>query len=353
MSPRNQEIQFLEERYGICFGAIDFRNSQFGMDTAQALIMDAAPTNPVQASLVTQGNAGVPAFLTNFLDPKVVEVLVAPMRAKEIYGEVKKGDWTTDSWQIPMIESTGEVSTYGDYNNNGLSGANVQYEPRQAYTFQTFTKWGDRELERQGKAKIDWASRQNIASALTLNKFMNKSYFLGVTGLDNYGALNDPGLNASITPGSKTAGGTTWAKGTGIENFKDVQDLFKTLSTQTGGLVQETDEMILAMSPNVSPYLANVMSNVYGNATVRALIKETYPNMEIKTAVEFSTSAGEIIQLIAKTVQGQDVCSGAFTEKMRAHAIVRDTSSTFQKKSAGTWGMAIFFPAGIATGLGY
>ena len=95
------------------------------------------------------------------------------------------------------------------------------------------------------------------------------------------------------------------------------------------------------------------MQNVYGNSTVRAMIKETYPNVTIKTATEYSTTAGEVIQLIAKNVQGQEQGFCAFTEKIRAHAVVRGTSDTYQKKSAGTWGFVNEFPAGIASGLGY
>jgi hypothetical protein len=37
---------------------------------------------------------------------------------------------------------------------------------------------------------------------------------------------------------------------------------------------------------------------------------------------------------------------------MRAHAIVRKTSSTHQKKSGGTWGFILKIPAGVASLLG-
>ena len=36
-----------------------------------------------------------------------------------------------------------------------------------------------------------------------LNKFSNLTYFFGVQGLQNYGLLNDPHLNASLTPATK------------------------------------------------------------------------------------------------------------------------------------------------------
>ena len=91
------------------------------------------------------------------------------------------------------------------------------------------TQWGERELERAGLARIDWANRVNIASALTLNKYQNKTYFFGVSGLQNYGLLNDPSLSAAISPTTKTAGGTSWANATAQEINADVQKLYKQL----------------------------------------------------------------------------------------------------------------------------
>ncbi len=352
---QNPHIPLLAEKFGVVFpGALDYRDSQLGMDSARSLLVgDAAPTNLLQSQLITVQNAGIPAYLSNFLDPELTRVLTTPPKAAEIFGEAKKGDWTTMTAQFPLIESTGEVSSYGDLNNNGLSGANVNFEPRQSYHYQTFTRWGDKELEMAGLAKIDWAAEQNIAAALNFTKFQNKTYFYGVQGLDNYGLLNDPSLNPSIVPSTKTAGGTTWAAGTGVEIWNDILALFTQLQSQLNDNVSMDDEMTLAMSPLVQVNMAKPLTNVYGTTTVEDIFKKTFPKATIKTAVEYSTASGQLIQLMVHNVQGQKVGFCAFTEKMRAHAIVRDTSATYQKKSAGTWGTIIKIPAAIASGLGY
>jgi len=343
----NPHIPLLERDFGIVFpGAVDYRNSQLGMDAARKIGYD-APTNLLQSQLVTVGNAGIPSYLTNYLDPELTRVLTAPTEAAEIFGEAKKGDWTTKSAQFSIVESTGEVSSYGDYNNNGVVGVNANWEPRQSYHYQAFTRWGDLELEMAGLAKIDWAAEQNLATAVTFSKFQNKSYFFGITGLDNYGLLNDPSLNASITPGSGV-----WSAATGLQIWADVQRLYRQLQLQLNGNVSLKDEMTLAMSPIVEPFLLTAMQNVYGNATVMDLIQKGFPNLKVKTAVEYSTSAGELVQLIVHKVQGQSTGFCAFTEKMRAHALVRDTSSVYQKKSAGSWGTIIKIPAGISSLLG-
>jgi hypothetical protein len=308
------------------------------------LAMDAQP------QLVTAANAGIPAFLSNLLDPEVIRVLTAPMRAVEIYGETKKGTWTDLTTQFPVVESTGEVSSYGDHNNNGSTGANVNFVPRQSYHYQTITQWGERELDFYGLAKINYASELNVASAMTLNRFQNKTYFYGVAGLQCYGGLNDPGLLAPITPATKAAGGTTWANGTAQEIYTDVLNLFGQLQSQMGGLLPDMDvKMTLAMSPRLAVLLKKV--SIY-NVTAEETIKGNFPNLTIKTAPEFSTLSGEFAQLIIDEVDGVRTTYAAFTEKMRSHPVIAEMSAFRQKKSGGTWGTIIRRPIAIASMLG-
>ncbi|MGO4743982.1 DUF2184 domain-containing protein [Serratia quinivorans] len=310
-----------------------------------ALAMDAQPT------MVTATNSGIPAYFTNYVDPDLIRVLVTPMKAAQIYGEVKKGDWTTLTAQFPIVESTGEVSSYGDYNNNGMVSANVNWVPRQSYHYQTHTRWGERELDMYGAARIGYAAELNVASALVLNKFQNKSYFYGIAGLQNYGALNDPNLQPSVTPAATgTSGGITWDTKDGQAVYDDISGrLWKQLVAQTKGLVERTDRIKLGMSPTTEVNLTK--TNMY-NVNVSDLLKKNFPNLTIETAVEYSTTAGEIVQMVAERLGEQDTTYAAFTEKMRAHAVVTEESSWKQKKSGGTWGTIIRQPLAIATMLG-
>lgn len=341
----NPILLALQERAGITY------MGQPGLDLQKAniahsvsLAMDAQP------ALVTVSNSGIPAFLSTFVDPKLIEVLVSPMKAAEIVGgELKKGDWTTQTAMFPMVESTGETSSYGDYSENGSVGVNSNFPQRQSYHYQVMTQWGEKELEQAGLAKIDFANRMNIASALTLNKFQNKTYFFGVAGLQNYGLLNDPALSAPIAPTTKTAGGTTWALGTALEILNDVTKLYKELQTQAGGLVDLNSTMTLAMSPLSEVYLTKTTEF---NVNVADLLKKNYPNLTIKTAPEYTTVSGELVQLIVDEIDGQRTADTAFTEKMRAHPVVVGSSSYKQKKSQGTWGTIIYRPFGIAQMIG-
>ncbi|MDM2960080.1 DUF2184 domain-containing protein [Citrobacter sp. CK202] len=330
-------------KYGIILpGAKDYLKPDFAENFQ--LAMDAQPT------MVTANNAGIPAYFTNYVDPELIRVLVTPMKAAEIIGEVKKGDWTTLTAQFPIVESTGETSSYGDFNNNGMTAANVNWVPRQSYHYQTHTRWGERELDMYGAARIGYAAELNVASALVLNKFQNKSYFFGIDGLMNYGLLNDPSLTASITPNATgTGGAVTWSTKDGQAVYDDIVKLYGQLVSQTKGLIERTDSMTLAMSPSAEVNLTK--TNMY-NVNVSDLLKKNFPNLRIETAVEYSTDAGELVQLIADRLGEQDTAYAAFTEKMRAHAVVVEESSWKQKKSGGTWGAIIRQPLGIASMIG-
>ncbi len=313
------------------------------------MAMDADLAMDALAALITVSNSGIPAFLTNYVDPRLIEVLVTKNKAALILGENKKGDWTTPTAFFPVVESAGEVSSYGDYSVNGEVTANLNWPQRQSYHYQTITQWGERQLEMVGKGKIDWASRLNIASAMIMDKFQNKSYFYGIAGLQLYGLLNDPSLITPISPGAKAAGGFTWVNATANEVYEDIRLLVVQLIAQSGGLIESDSKLKLCMSPTRA--VALLKANQF-NVNVSDMLKKGFPNMDIETAVEYTTASGELMQLIAETIEGQDVGYTAFTEKMRAHAVERKTSSFLQKKSGGTWGSIILQPFAIAQELG-
>lgn len=296
-----------------------------------------------QPELVTTSNAGVLQMLSTNIDPKLIEVLLTPLKAAEVAGETKKGDWVTTTEVFPMIESTGEVSAYGDFNNGGNADVNTQFPQRQSFQYQTFLQLGEREIAWQGLAGIDLASRKNIAAVTVLNKFQNSTYLFGVAGLQNYGMTNDPALWPSIVPS------TAWAGATAEQGYQNILDLYTQLVRQAQGWVDRNTSMTLVMSPQRDADLAR--TNQFG-LNVYKLMKENFPGITVKTIPEYSTSTGELMQLMVDEFEGQETMTAAFTEKLRSHAIVQESSSWKQKKSQGTWGTIIFRPVFIAQSLG-
>lgn len=320
-----------------------------------AIVGDAQP------ALTTTPNAGVPAWFTYFVDPDVLKILFARNKAARILGgdgvgERKVGDWVTTTALFPVVEATGNTSAYGDYSENGVAGVNTTFPQRQSFHYQNIIEYGEREVEMIAKAKIDLVAEKKEASTVTLNKFGNQTYFFGVNGLQNYGLINDPALPASLTPGTKAYGGMAWIvngviKATPNEILLDIQSLFSQLVAQSDGLVELDMEspMVLAMSP--ASQVALTSANSF-NVDVFDLLKKNWPNLRLETAVQYATGSGNLVQLIAETVEGQRSGFCAFTEKLRAHTIVRGLSSWRQKISQGTWGAINRQPFAYASMLG-
>lgn len=330
------------------FGSLDTNKGKMVFDSIMG--MDAPTANTYnQPTLVTTPSGGVTSLFTTYVDPKVIEVLLAPMRSEIIYGTTKKGDWETQTAIFNMVEYTGEAASYGDFNQNGRSDANSNFPQRQSYNFQTWTESGDMEIARMALTKVDWAARKNISSANTLNRLMNLINFYGVAGLQLYGGLNDPLLAPALTPGTKIAGGTSWANALPNEILADIQAMFASLQQSTHGTDGNLDldtPMTLALSPTSEVYLVN--TNSFG-LTAAEMIKKAFPNIRIENAVQYQSGTTYSCQLIVNELNGQITCESAFNEKMRAHRVVMDSSSFRQKKSAGSWGTIIYRPVCIAS----
>ena len=322
------------------------------------LAMDAQP------GLVTDPNSAVPAILTTYIDPSIFEILFAPLKAAEILGEQRKGDWTTDTTMFPVVEHTGEVSSYGDYNENGRAGANTNWPQRQSYHFQVIMSYGDRELERAGLARINWVSEINRSGADLLNRYNNLTYLFGVNGLANYGLINDPNLPAPLTPATKAAGGVTWFTAGGSPNatanevYNDIIAMFEYLVTANNGLVDQDSKLVLALSP--SSAVALTFTNSF-NVNVRDLLTKNFSKLRIVTVPQYGVqtttnsqgiAAGNLVQLIAENVEGQDAGFCAFTIKLRSFPIVRGLSNFRQKQTSGTWGTVIRMPVAFSQMLG-
>ena len=342
---------------GIFFGhnavlATDQQLARWGRDWRAAVNDNPHLAADAAQVLATVPNAGAPSLFTTIVDPKVIEALYTPIKAATVLGgEVQRGDWTSDLGYFPFAESTGQVASYNDYGANGEVGTNANWIPRQPYHWQAFKRYGEKQLARWGVAGIDYAARLDRALSLTFAKFANKIYLYGVSGLINYGWLNDPSLLNSISPGTKanTSNGVTWLSATALEIFNDFKALYAQLVSQMGGNVQMDDAMTLVISNTREPALSTI--NDFG-VTVVDMIKKSYPNLTIQTVPEFTTGSGELMMLFLPEVEGDQTVIPAYTEKLRTHAMVTNASSWSQKVSAGAWGSIVRRPIAIARMLG-
>jgi hypothetical protein len=309
-------------------------------DGVEKVVCDAQP------ELVTLSNAGIPAWMTNYMDPASYEILLSPLEATEIVGaETQKGDWTTTMATFKTVESVGEVSSYGDFNNNGMTKVNVNFPHRQPYMYQTFTQWGELEAARYGQAQVAWAAENNMSSIKVINRYQNDTYFYGVSGLLNFGLLNDPSLYAPIAATAAWNAPST----TPEQIYEDIRRMFAKLQRQSNGVINSKSPMTLALSPYADAALDK--TNQFGLST-RNQISKHFPNLTTKTAVQYTTAAGELVQLISAEVDGKKTAETAFNSKLRSHALITGHSSWSQKKSAGSYGTIIYYSFGISQLIG-
>jgi hypothetical protein len=358
MSPSDQRaaLAFHEKEWGIHFPDCQgFTRPEWKKNFA--LACDAQP------QLVTVASSGIPAYLSFYLDPDILHILTAKNEAAEIFGEQQKGSWVDSTLIFPVVERTYEVSTYGDYSNNGSAGINTNFPERQPYLFQTICEYGDFEIERAGLAKIGFVNEQKEAAIDGLNKFSNLTYFRGVQGLQNYGILNDPSLTAALTPAPKAASGTAWMNGTSInatanEIFNDVQSLVIQSINQSNGQLNTKSEFILALSPAREGAMTAV--NTF-NVAVADLLVKAFPKLTVKTAIQYGAltasnpqgnAIGEVVQLYAPKAEGQQTGFCAFNTKLRAGTIVREMSAFKQKFSQGSAGFVLRQPYAVSTMVG-
>ena len=349
----NRSVQFSRdaarlEKCGIVMPVAALDWIPDGAEDDFQVALDAQPT------LVTQPSAGVPIWLSSFYDPEVVRILQTPNKGEMILGAQKKGTWLDTTMFFPVVENTGEVASYGDFNSAGRSDVNSNFVQRQNYLFQTWIEYGDREVEQAGLARLNWVAEKNQSAAKTLDKFMDFCNHFGVSGLANYGILNDPSLPAAVTPATKAYGGVRWINNGQVaasaqEVYNDFAALYTQLASQAPGYIDEDTSFVFVYPNAVAGALA--ASNPYG-VTVRDYIKKTFPNVEMVSDPRYATPSGNVVQLIAKTYDGAQTGYAAFSEKQRDHRIVADSSSFRQKKTSGTWGAVIRYPLAFAQMLG-
>lgn len=338
----------------VCQGAVDF----MAFDSVDGrVVVNAEKTAKMfaQDAAITSNNIGVPSAFTTYLDPRVVPVLFGATAATKLFPEIKQGDWTKDFANFPVEEISGDVSGYSDYGNAVTSEVNYEFPVREQYRFQTAIKYGDLEQDKAAAAKIALASRKQFAAAEIIARASNRFYLYGVANKQIYGALNDPNLNASISPISVNSK-STWADKQAADPdtfanvcYNDINKLWVELASKNGGNIDANSRIVLAISNSAAPYL-NV-PNSFG-LTAMAMLKQNFPSLEVVQVPELSTNSGEELYMVVPEVLGVETGNTAYGDKFRLGRLVPELSSYTQKAVGTTWGTIIRRPSLVARMLG-
>lgn len=332
-----QEQLDVMKQYGIIFDTGSPIRGILANDSIDQLANDAA--------MVTAANSGVPVEFTSYIDPMVIPILTATRGAREIFGEAKKGDWTTSYARFQTSEITGEVEAYTDYGQGGASDVNPTFPVRTQYIYQTNIRYGDREVDVASRARLQLAADKQRAAATVIDIASNKFALYGVAGLEIYGLLNDPNLPADVTPLPNADTKTLWADKSTKEIYEDVLYLFGKMADRGAGHIDANTELVLATSPATQVQLGKATDF---NISARQMLETYFPKIRFVALPELDTAkGGNSILLVAPTIEGLPTAQIGFSEKFRAMRLIPESSSFHQKFVGSSYGTIIYRPFAI------
>lgn len=332
-----QEQLDVMKQYGIVFDTGAPIRGILANDSIDQLANDAA--------MVTAANSGIPVEFTSYIDPMVIPILTATRGAREIFGEAKKGDWTTSYARFQTSEITGEVEAYTDYGQGGASDVNPTFPVRTQYIYQTNIRYGDREVDVASRARLQLAADKQRAAATVIDIASNKFALYGVAGLEIYGLLNDPNLPASVTPLPNAASKTRWEDKSTKEIYEDVLYLFSKMAERGAGHIDANTELVLATSPATQVQLGKATDF---NISARQMLETYFPKIRFVAFPELATeTGGTSILLVAPTIEGLPTAQIGFSEKFRAMRLIPESSSFHQKFVGSSYGTIIYRPFAI------
>lgn len=334
-----QEQLDVMKQYGIIFDTGSPIRGILANDSIDQLANDAA--------MVTAANSGVPVEFTSYIDPMVIPILTATRGAREIFGEAKKGDWTTSYARFQTSEITGEVEAYTDYGQGGASDVNPTFPVRTQYIYQTNIRYGDREVDVASRARLQLAADKQRAAATVIDIASNKFALYGVAGLEIYGLLNDPNLPAAVSPLPNAASKTLWADKSTKEIYEDVLYLFGKMADRGAGHIDANTELVLATSPATQVQLGKATDF---NISARQMLETYFPKIRFVALPELAAATGGTsILLVAPTIEGLPTAQIGFSEKFRAMRLIPESSSFHQKFVGSSYGTIIYRPFAIGT----
>lgn len=334
-----QEQLDVMKQYGIIFDTGSPIRGILANDSIDQLANDAA--------MVTAANSGVPVEFTSYIDPMVIPILTATRGAREIFGEAKKGDWTTSYARFQTSEITGEVEAYTDYGQGGASNVNPTFPVRTQYIYQTNIRYGDREVDVASRARLQLAADKQRAAATVIDIASNKFALYGVAGLEIYGLLNDPNLPANVSPLPNADNKTLWAEKSTKEIYEDVLHLFSKMANRGAGHIDANTELVLATSPATQVQLGKATDF---NISARQMLETYFPKIRFVALPELATeTGGTSILLVAPTIEGLPTAQIGFSEKFRAMRLIPESSSFHQKFVGSSYGTIIYRPFAIGT----
>lgn len=211
--------------------------------------------------------------------PKPISMLTRAMKADQVGGAHKAGEWAQEEIVFPIIEKLGQPRLYSDGANVPYASFNPDWERRTIKRFELGCLVGRLEEERSSMMRLNSADLKHGAISQALALVMNDVYWNGFEG-NTYGILNDPNLSPYLTLSTGAKGDTTFATKTFEEITTDFNGAISRLAVQLKGHFDSySTRLLLVLPTSVMGYLNT--ANALGK-TVKSWLKENYPNMRIE-----------------------------------------------------------------------
>lgn len=356
----NRDIRELQERGIVLQPSMQFMQTYPEKTKENLYQIDARATARKMAmDSALAPNVGAPAQFYNVLSPNTINILYDKLAASNILPLRKEGTFADETLSVCVREFTGGTTAYNDFSRGVTSDINTSYPMREQYRFKTGVVYGDLEVEKSTAARISLAAAKQESAAFAMAVTENKVFCRGVEHKQTYGLLNDPNLNSPISALNANINGEQKTKWTdkdkdpvGCANHiaNDILAAFNELVGNNGGHIDPLTPMKLVLSQKRAAFLDR--TNNYGK-TVREIVKNSIPNLEVVTLPECSMAEGERLYLICSQVLGQEAGYLGFTDQLRVSPVIVEDTYKYQSFSGGTWGCILTQPnlVSIVTGI--
>lgn len=298
---------------------------------------------------VTLPNSGIPADYATHLDPRVIDVLFAPVVSQELAPLYKAGSFGDQFYRNQIREAVGSTRPYDDYSTEQNIKSNRNWDFRDAYYMEAINSYGDKEVATSARALIDVVSDQELATATIISQDLNEIAFYGIANQRTYGILNDPNRPANLTP---SAGGV-WSGKTMVQVVADITSIITKLYENSKGVVNRNTPLTIVMSPKISGMLVGKISDF--GYSVNKWLKDSVNDaniVDVIIAPQYSTTGGELVDVYAPTTVGTETWNTLFAELYKSHGVHREISSFTEKVSAVTFGSVLRYPIAVQGMLG-
>lgn len=301
---------------------------------------------------ITPNNIGMPAGILSQVSVEVAETILAYRSGDEALGGRKKLlDWEQQDYYLPLVEKTGSVEPYSDFDDSVASGLNVTFGRTGHYLFSTSYNVGEREAMQLAQGNINSDNYLISASLEALAVELNRVAFNGYVNNNGsflvYGLLNNTFLNNYETADKKFSAMTYQ------ECVAFFAKAIAKLRSQTGNNIQRGSKLRVVVASNAFDALALKFTDL-GVDAITALInkfKELDVEITITPAIELDNANAnqDVIYFILENSQGgiSDTTTLGYSEIGRMSNVVLGTTYKQQKVSAGTTGAVIYKPSYI------